>query len=136
MIDIDDDIADGNATKIPHVKYKDDAFVSSTSAISLHFLNMSIALHNLMTKLDHYITTFYVPSERFHVCTSKLNRKENGLDERKSFVETLPAGLDVWVSFEEELANAFKEFNNSICIIMERNGASVLVILVNLQMIM
>ena len=25
----------------------------------------------------------------------------------------------MWVSFEEELANAFKDFDNSICIIME-----------------
>ena len=62
LIDIDNDMADGKATKIPHVKYEDDASVSSTSEISLHFLNMLIALHNLMTKLDHYITTFYLPS--------------------------------------------------------------------------
>ena len=71
-----------------------------------------------MTKLDDYITNFYLLSEIFPVCPSKLKRKENSLDERKSLVETLPGDLDNWVSFEVELANAFQYFDSNICIIM------------------
>ena len=84
LIQIENDIEDGNTTKIPHLRYENDASVSSTSEISLHFLNTYIALHNLTTKLDHYITTFHQSTEIFPRCPSLLNRKENGLDERES----------------------------------------------------
>ena len=61
-----------------------------------------------MEKVDHYINTFYQASTRFPICPLLLNRKDNGLDERKSFCETLPGGLDVCASFEEEWANALQ----------------------------
>ena len=97
-----------NTTKILHLRYEDDASVSSTSEISLHFLNISIALHNLMTKLDHCITTFHQSAERFPRLSSLLNKKESGLDERKSFCKTLSGGTDLRVSFEETLATVLK----------------------------
>ena len=59
LIETVNNMEDGNAIKIPNITYEDDTYVSSTSEISLYFLNMSIALHNLMIKLDHYITKYY-----------------------------------------------------------------------------
>ena len=93
---------DGNATKISNVRYEDESSMSSTSEISLHFMNMSTPLHNIMTKLAHYITTFHKCYERFPISPRILGRKEKEVDERGAFYNTLPGGSDVWKYFEKD----------------------------------
>ena len=88
------DMEDGTMNKISHVRYEDESNVTSTSEISLHFMNMPISLHNLMPKSDYYIDTFYQCSEKFPVSSCLLVSKEKDFDEREAFCKSLHGGSD------------------------------------------
>ena len=106
---------------IDNVSFGDGTAPNTTSSIDLCMMHNSISLFNTFSKLDGFINTFYHTSTAIHVNPTSNGRKLNGMNDRESFLKTVPGGTDIWNQFNNCIAHISTTLDQNISEIMESN---------------